>query len=234
MRIAIYTLNVALAGTLAMAAERPHVSIRAMTAAISVTGGAADVSATLYDASGTEVDGLLIVREEGRTEIVLVASVRPGARIEARVPSTIDLRVEGSNGGLVTVRRVSGQLEIVNSNAGIALEGISGAVLASTSNGPIEATFRSIDPGLPMSLLTSNGQIEVTLPSTVQANLRTESDTGPVTSEFELARINGEPIERKILRGGRLRTVTHGAVNGGGPEIVLRTENAPIVIRRHK
>jgi hypothetical protein len=36
------------------------------------------------------------------------------------------------------------------------------------------------------------------------------------------------------MRGGRLRTIISGAVNGGGPEIDFRTENAAIVVRRQK
>jgi hypothetical protein len=234
MRRATLALALLLAESVATPAQGAFVSIRATTAAISVTGGAATVSATLYDASGAEVDGLVVEREARRTRIVLVTPVKPGARIEARVPSATDLRVEGSNGGPVTVRGVSGQLEIVNSNGGIVLERVGGTVLASTSNGAIEATLQSIAPGLPMSFLASNGRIDVTLPANVKANLRMESDTGPVTTDFELARIGGEPIERKMMRGGRLRIITHGAVNGGGPAIDARTENAPIVIRTQK
>jgi hypothetical protein len=234
MRRATLALALALAESVGLGAQSAHVSVRATTAAISVTGGAAEVSATLYDASGTEIDGLVIEREARRTNIILVARVKPGARIEARVPSATDLRVEGSNGGRVSVRGVSGQLEIVNSNAGIVLDRVGGTVLASTSNGPIEATLQSIDSALPMSFLTSNGRIDLTFPASVKANLRMESDTGPITADLPLARIGGEPIERKIMRGGRLRTIMHGAVNGGGPDIDVRTENAPIVIRQQK
>jgi DUF4097 and DUF4098 domain-containing protein YvlB len=214
-------------------AQGALVSIRATTAAISVTGGAAEVSAVLYDSTGTEVQGLVVERQASRTSVVLAIPVRPGARIEVRVPSAVDLNVEGSNGGPVTVRGVSGQLEILNSNAGIVLERVGGTVLASTSNGPIEATLRSVDPGLPMSFLTSNGRIDLTFPGNLNATLRMESDTGPLTTDFELARVGGEPIERKVMRGGRLRTIRYGAVNRGGPAIDVRTENAPIVIRRH-
>jgi DUF4097 and DUF4098 domain-containing protein YvlB len=151
-----------------------------------------------------------------------------------RVPSATDLRVEGANGGTVTVRGVSGQLEIVNSNAGIVLDRVRGTVVASTSNGVIEAMLETINPTLPMSFLTSNGRVELTLPPNVKANLRMESDTGAITTEFDLAQIGNEEIQRKVLRGGRLRTIVRGSVNGGGPEIDIRSENAPIVVRRQK
>lgn len=232
------TLGLALAlllvGSAATAAPAPHVSIRATTAAISVTGGAAKVSATLYDAGGAEIDGLVVERVPGGTSIVLVAPVKPGARIDARVPSATDLRVEGSNGGPVIIRGVSGQLEIVNSNAGIVLEHVGGTVVASTSNGSIEATLHSVDPTLPMSFLTTNGAVELTFPANLKANLRLESDTGDASIDFDLTRIRDEPLGRRIVRGGRVRTVTYGAVNGGGPEIAVRTENAPIAIRKKK
>lgn len=234
MGTATFVVALFLSELTAAGADGVQVSVRATTAAISVTGGAQDVSATLVDAGGTEIPGLVIEREAGRTAIVLVASVRPGARIEVRVPTATDLRVEGSNGGPVTVRGVRGQLEVVNSNAAIVLERVGGSVLASTSNGSIEATVLSIDPQLPMSFLASNGAVDVMFPADLKANLRMESDTGPITTEFALSRIGDEPIERKIMRGGKLRTVVHGTVNGGGPQIELRTENSRVAVRKGK
>lgn len=219
-------------GTMAAPARGAGVSIRATTASVRVQGGATTVSARLLGPDGTESPGLVIERDTARTMIVLAASVKPGARIEVQVPAATDLRVEASNGGPVVVRGVRGQLEILNSNAAIVLEDVGGSVLATTSNGSITATIGSLYPGLPTSLLTSNASIDVTLPGDLKANLRMESDTGPITSEFDLARLGSEPLEGKTMRGGRLRFVERGAVNGGGPEIDLRTENAPV--RVHK
>jgi hypothetical protein len=238
MRLTTLALGLLLVGPAGRAVHGAHVStsvsIRATTAAISVTGGDAEVTAALYDEGGVRIDGLVVERAMGRTTIVLVVAVKVGARIEARVPSSTDLRIEASNGGPVMVHGVSGQLEIVNSNAGIVLDRVGGTVLASTSNGSIEAAVRTVDPALPMSFLTSNGRIDLTFPANLKANLRMESDTGPITTDFELARIDDEPVERRIMRGGRLRTIVYGAVNGGGPEIGVRTENAPIVVRRQR
>jgi len=234
MGIVLVALTLLLAGPPASAVLRPVVSIRATTVAIVVTGGASIVSAKLYDATGAEIEGLVIEREALRTTIVLAATVKPGARIEARIPRVADLRVDASNGGPVTIRDVHGQLEIVNSNAAIVLDRVGGTVLASTSNGPIEATLVSIEPSLPLSFLTSNGRITVTLPADVKANLKLESDTGSITTEYTLSAVAAAPIERKVMRGGRMRTIVSGAVNGGGAEIELRTENSPIVVRRQK
>lgn len=219
-------------GTTAASARGAGVSIRTTTASVTVQGGATTVSARLFGPDGTESPGLVIESDPARTMIVLAASVKPGARIEVQVPAATDLRVEASNGGPVVVRGVRGQLEILNSNAAIMLEDVGGSVLATTSNGSITATIGFLYPGLPTSFLTSNASIDLTLPADLNANLRMESDTGPITSEFDLARLGNEPLEGTIMRGGRLRSVERGAVNGGGPEIALRTENAPI--RLHK
>lgn len=238
MRPHVLAMSVLLAGAAEIGAQGalgvPHVSIRATGVAILVTGGAEEASATLHGRGGTALDGLVIERAGRRTSIILTAVIETGARIEARVPTSTDLRVEGSNGGAVIVRGVRGQLEIVNSNAGIVLDGVAGTVLASTSNGSIEARLQSVDPALPLSFLTSNGAIDVTFPADLKANVRMESDTGPITTDFELVGIGAQAIERRIMRGGRLRTIKSGAVNGGGPEITLRTENAPITIRKSR
>jgi hypothetical protein len=221
-----------LAALLAAPASGLEVSIRATTAAVTVTGGDAAVSATLYDPEGRVIDGLVVERGGSRTTIVLVDSVKPGARIEVRVPIRVNLRVEASNGGPVTVRGVQGQLEIVNSNAPIVLDAVGGTVVASTSNGAITAALSRVDPALPLSFLTSNEPIDVQLPAALAATLCLESDHPSITSDFPLAPAGGEPVERRILRGGRLRTIRCGLTGGGGPRIELRTENAPIRVRK--
>jgi hypothetical protein len=227
----VITVLLLLVGSVATSARGLDVSIRTMTAALVVTGGAAEVSARLVDSDGTEIPGLVIERDATRMSIVLARSVRPGARVEVRVPTEITLHVEASNGGPVTVSAVHGQIEIVNSNAAIVLDAVGGTVLASTSNGPITATLRSIDPALPLSFLTSNGAIDVTFPSSLKAVLCLETDTGPIASDFALAPAGG-PVDRTMMRGGRLRTLQCGSVNGGGTDIRLRTENAPIHVRK--
>ena len=221
-----------LTALLAVPAAAPEVSIRATTAAVIVTGGSAEVSATLYDPAGRAVDGLIVERDGSRTTIVLVDSVKPGARIEARVPGRVHLRVEASNGGAVTLRGVQGQLEIVNSNAAIVLDGVGGTVVASTSNGAITGTLSAVDPALPLSFLTSNEPIDLRLPAGLAATICLESDHSEITSEFRLAPPVGEPLDRRVVRGGRMRTIRCGVVGAGGPRIELRTDNAPIRVRK--
>jgi hypothetical protein len=58
-----------LAASVSTRAQNSHVSVRATTASILVAGGAEKVSATLYDANGTESDGLVLERDGSRTNI---------------------------------------------------------------------------------------------------------------------------------------------------------------------
>src|SRR5688500_7292097 len=99
-----------LAGSAEIAAQGvpgiSHVSIRATGPVISVTGGAEEVSATLHGRGGAALDGLVIERAGRRISILLAAAIETGARIEALVPTSTNLRVEGSNGGAVIVRGV--------------------------------------------------------------------------------------------------------------------------------
>jgi hypothetical protein len=67
--------------------------------------------------------------------------------------------------------------------------------------------------------------VDVTLPSTAKANLKLRSDNGEIHTSFELQ------LLRPTL--GPNRTLT-GTINGGGPDLDLRTLNGNIYIRKGK
>lgn len=149
-------------------------------------------------------------------------------RLELQVPRAVNLELQSSNGGRITVRDVEGALSIENSNAGVTFERVAGSALVATSNGSIVGEFVSLTPGAPMSFATSNGAIDVTFPPDLRADLLLETDNDGFTSDFPVdagEQGAGEPLPR-----GRRRFT--GRVNGGGPLLRMQTENAPIFLRR--
>ena len=171
MRTMTLVVALLLAESMAAGADGLRVSVHATTAAISVTGGAHDVSATLFDAAGTEIPGLVVEREGTRTAIVLVASVRPGARVEVRVPTATDLRVEGFNGGTVTVRGVSGTRspELERRDRARACRWQRARIDVER----IDRGDRAFDrPGAADVVSRDNGAVDVMFPADLKANLR--------------------------------------------------------------
>ncbi|MEN8376491.1 MAG: hypothetical protein ABFS34_13680 [Gemmatimonadota bacterium] len=145
-------------------------------------------------------------------------------RVEIRVPRRTAVSLRTSNYRPVTIAGIEGDIEVENSNSGIRLEGLRGAVVAATSNGAIDAAFDSLPARGPLSLLTSNAPVTLTLPAGAAADLLAETDKR-VRSDFPVAPVEGAPSP---ARGRALR----GRLGGGGVLIRVRTDNADIVIRR--
>lgn len=168
--------------------------------------------------------------------VELLPSGPAGARLVVEVPPDVSLSLFGSNGGPITVVGVRGEIEVENSNAGIKLIDVVGPIVASTSNGPIEVRFRGLARGRPMSFLTSNGTIDLTIPPDAAIDLLAQTDF-ELRSELPLEPRAAGAVERFGPPGSqpgapRPGLVFRGQLNGGGALFRLWTDNAPIVLRK--
>ncbi len=72
--------------------------------------------------------------------------------------------------------------------------------------GEVKAVFKKVDPDEPMSFTAWKGDIDVTLPAAVKANMKMKSDRGDVYTDFDfqIVRDPKEGFEFKNKRGGRI------------------------------
>ena len=182
----------------------------------------------------------LIVEEENN-----VMSVRNGwfgfdsSDIAIQVPARTNLSLKTLNGGNIVVDGVEGEIEVTNLNGGVTLNNVAGSVVAHSMNGKVIALLRQVTENKPMAFTSMNGSIDVTLPSSVKANLKMRTDIGEVYSDFEIERrpSNSPPAAVGLRnRNGRyhfeLGTNMLGTINSGGPDFDLRTFNGNIYIRK--
>lgn len=155
-----------------------------------------------------------------------------GAVTVADVTGAIDVRT--SNGAVTladapagaTVRTSNGTVEIAggglldveSSNGRIRIFGTSATVRAVTSNADL--TFEGTFSGGAQGLETSNGPITVRLPAGSSFGLDASTSNGSVTLDGFEIRTTGAADDDTL----------QGTVGTGGPAIVLRTSNAPIVV----
>ncbi len=157
------------------------------------------------------------------------------------VPRQSSLQLKAVNSRGIHVAQVDGEIDVDEVNGKITLENVSGSVVAHCLNGGVVATLDRIDPSKPMSFSTLNGNIDVTLPADVKANVRLKTDNGAIYSDFEvrLAPQSGS------LEGGserqpdgayhlRLDHVLRGTINGGGPDLQFTSFNGKIYVRKRK
>jgi hypothetical protein len=156
------------------------------------------------------------------------------------VPTRTRLKLSTVNDGDIHVEGVDGELEIGNVNGSINLTAVSGSVVAHTVNGKILAKLARVAPQKPMSFTSLNGSVDVMLPPSINANLKLRTDNGSVFTDFDLKMLpqsSSATIEdTRRSEGGRYRIevnkAIYGTVNGGGPEIELRTFNGNIYVRK--
>jgi hypothetical protein len=175
---------------------------------------------------------------EERNEIKIEASsFRPSnASLEIRVPLRTNLELGSINGQTITVENVEGEIEIESLNGSVTLTNVAGSVLANTQNGPITVTLSRVMADKPMAFTSFNGKVDVTLPASIKANLKMRSDNGDIFTDFDVQLQQAPAARSSRGRDGRTRIEVnrsiYGSVNGGGPEIELRSFNGTIYLRK--
>lgn len=161
-----------------------------------------------------------------------------GGSVKIKVPRGINtFKLNTVNSKAITATDIGGEIEVSNTNGSIKLTNVSGSVVANTTNGDVIVVFKAIDAKAPMAFSTLNGKVDVTVPATVKANIKLHTGRGEIYSDFDVA---VEPSTPTTTRGkdGSYRYTDQewvtGKLNGGGPELTMRTFNGNIYIRKAK
>jgi hypothetical protein len=185
--------------------------------------------------------GGLDIEESKNVMEISVQSWKADIDLTIQVPMNTSLELHTINNGAIRVENVNGEIEVANVNGAIILSRISGSAVAQTVNGDVTVTFTRLDGRKPLSLITLNGDVDVTLPATAKVDFKLKIDNqGEIYSDFELALQNQseKTVEDKRSRGGRYKVkidkTVSGSINGGGQEITLKTFNGDILLRKAK
>jgi DUF4097 and DUF4098 domain-containing protein YvlB len=132
-----------------------------------------------------------------------------GGEVEAR-----------TSGGSIRIKKAKGRVFARTSGGSIDVGEATGALDAETSGGSITARISAQPQGV-CRLETSGGSVNVYLAEDIKADLDAKTSGGRISTEFPVT-IEGE------LRKDRLRA----RINGGGPELYLRTSGGNITLRK--
>lgn len=156
--------------------------------------------------------------------------------LEIEVPAGFDLEAHTYNDGDLMVTGLQGKVELTNYNGEITALNISGSVVATTYNGEIKITFDKVADDSPMSFITYNGDVDLTFPATFKATTKMKTEQGEIYTGFEMNVVSSGPkqIQDKNGKGFRLKVDDwkKGDINGGGPEVTIKTQNGDIYLRK--
>ncbi|MFB0517029.1 MAG: DUF4097 domain-containing protein [Candidatus Neomarinimicrobiota bacterium] len=124
-----------------------------------------------------------------------------------------------TSGGSVQIDEAGGEVEVSTSGGSIQVNEVRGSIKASTSGGSVTATI-SKQPENDCTLKTSGGGVTVYLAEGIKVDVNAKTSGGNVICDL--------PITVEGLSG---RSEITGKINGGGPELYLRSSGGPIRIK---
>lgn len=125
-----------------------------------------------------------------------------------------------TSGGSISIKHAGAEVKAHTSGGSIEVEEALAAIDASTSGGSIRANF-TVQPKGNTRLSTSGGDVSVSLPAAVNVDLDAHTSGGDVESDLPVTTV-GKQSESTLV----------GRINGGGPQLVLRSSGGGIRVRK--
>ncbi len=152
------------------------------------------------------------------------------------VPSNFSLKLSAVNNGDIFVKGVDGDMEISNTNGAITLEDVGGSVIADALNRDIIVTFDSVSKDAPMAFTSLNGNLDVTFPAGFKSDIKARTENGNIYTDFEMNQKSTSDVNKSRNSKGIYKVTVDkwvsGEINGGGPEMLFKTLNGNILIRK--
>jgi len=181
----------------------------------------------------------LNVTEENNTVRISTGWFATRSDIKVQVPIQTSVRVKTMTGQQVRIENVNGEIEVENMSGEVNVLNVSGSVVAHSANGKITVSLNNAAIDKPMSFSTMTGDIDVTLPAAMKANLVMKTENGEIFTDFDM-QIDSTARAPKVVdnrpKGGRFTVrsdrATRATINGGGPEIQFTSFQGNILIHK--
>lgn len=165
------------------------------------------------------------VKKEGNLLLVTGLRERREGGLVIYLPKTMDISVESLANNEIYVTGFSSEIETINYHGATILVDITGPIVVENGNGNVSIQFKELNQSSPMSVVTENGDIDIKLPATTQANITSKVPRGEFYTDFDFERIS------KSEARAYNRSVK-GKINSGGVEINLQNLKGNIYLRK--
>ncbi|MGF7042465.1 DUF4097 family beta strand repeat-containing protein [Mucilaginibacter lappiensis] len=155
-----------------------------------------------------------------------------------KVPFNMDLKVSTVNNGHITVKDVYGALKVNNVNGPIDIVNAKGTTDAHTVNGAVTANYLKI-PSDASSYRTINGEVKITYPASLAADLEFKSMNGQFYTDFPDAEVMpGKVIKTQSKSSNgtvyKLSKNSDVRIGAGGKTFKFETLNGNIYIKKQQ
>lgn len=170
----------------------------------------------------------LAVLDKGTTYEVYQLKKMDGPRVKIMVPKGVSVYYSHTSphGSDVNFKNVEGDIEVTTVHSGVHLDNVTGPVLVKTVHGEIEADFTN--PRNTISLTSTHGFVDVTIPVATKANMTMSSGYGEIFVDPAI-KLEIEPKSEWVKYGS---SKVNGKINGGGLDITLGSSHGNIYLRK--
>ena len=154
----------------------------------SAPAGMRRIGPTNADLNVTEENNVITVHGGpfGRTDLTV------------QVPVETSVTANAFAGGAITIENISGEMEASNMGGAVTITNASGSVVAHSMTGKITVSLNKVTPDKAMSFSTMNGDIEVTLPASTKARLKTQTFNGDIYTDTDFD-VKMEPPSNAVV-----------------------------------
>ncbi len=203
---------------------------------ISVSEGPAQDGAPDVDDDGMRIlpngGQNLVVRQDGGQIIVRAGSMDEAALVSVRAPRDVRLSLHSAMDSSISVVDMSGEMEIQNSNGPVEVRGLRSAAVIHAHTDDLTVSVDASELPGPLVLNSWAGDVELTVPATLQANLRWRTNMGDVRTNLDVTDIETVTEREETEDGVRLEGYTTARLNGGGAEVSVTAYTGDITLRR--
>lgn len=200
------------------------------------SGNVADITAVKSGEDADEIQVSITKTDEG----VTACTIYPGygntcehSHSERNIHARVDYTIHIPGGVRLRAANVNGSVEAENLASNAEVSSVNGSVSVSTTgwaeatsvNGSVHASLGSVEGPDELNFKSVNGNVDVTVPPGLNADIRFSTLNGHVTSDFPYTVEGGTSV------GGH-GTNVEGRIGNGGRRIELSSVNGNLELRK--
>lgn len=169
----------------------------------------------------------LAVKNEGGVTVVQQVARNSDAKYMVKVPKGVKIRYKNSSihGDDFYAKNIGSEIEVKTHGGSIRLEGVTGPVSASSVHGDIDVVFSNLNSDLPSSIVTTHGDLDISINKNTKADLTISTQWGEVYSDLDIK--IPSPTDLKVYGAKRII----GNINGGGVGLTLSSTHGNVYLR---
>ncbi len=186
---------------------------------------------------GADNTGLGVTFEKMDNYAKIYSNMIPKSnKIKITLPDNVkliinDMLPNSKENAKYSISNMNDEIIVTCLNADVDVSQITGPLVLNATNGSAEVKYSTLGTNKPVSIVSVNGFVDLTLPASTKANITLNSINGQAFTDFDIKSKEDTPT---MSLPGMNMILLSGTINGGGAEININSVNGDIFLRKAK